>query len=289
MTDLNVITLEHAGLCSCGAMLSAGEPVGFDRGRGAIVCPACLDTSAAEARAASIESSADARADQGVQTARPASQSALSATAIRAALPSSQAWLASAAGEALGRGGEPSERDPARESTREAEADEALTDALASITDSGDGLLLEERRVPGSRSTIDRLVVAGGGVFVVDAQRYAGAPVAVRRAGGLFGPKRTDLYVRGQQRNDLVRGVEKQAGAVRTVLEGMGLGEVCVSPVLCLVGGSFPRFQATLPADRATVVGPKALRKLLGRAGGLDAAARDRVYVSLAASLPAVT
>ena len=126
-------------------------------------------------------------------------------------------------------------------------------------------------------------------MFVIDAQRHAGAPVAVRQAGGLFGPKRTDLYVRGQLRNDLVRSVQKQAGAVRTVLEGMGLGEVTVSPVLCLVGGSFPMLQATLPADQTTVVGLKTLRKLLGKAGGLDAEARDRVYVSLAASLPAMT
>jgi len=331
VTDLDVITLEYSGLCPCGATFSAGEPVGFDRGRNAILCPSCLNASVEEttigADVASLEAlTVEARTAQAVQTAQLASHAARSATATRAALPSTQPSLAAAAGAGatavpltpppapasspdaegythrhaaqtashrtlhlLARDGEPTERDLAKDAKRQAQADEALADALASVTDSGSGLLLESRRVPGSRSTIERLVVAGGGVFVIDARRYAGAPIAVRQAGGPFGPKRTDLYVRGQLRNDLVRCVQKQAGAVRTVLEGMGLGGVTVSPVLCLVGGSFPMFQATLPADETTVVGLKTLRKLLGKAGGLDAEARDRVYVSLAASLPAMT
>ncbi len=109
----------------------------------------------------------------------------------------------------------------------------------------------------------------------------------MRQAGGLFGPRRNDLYVRGQQRNDLVRSIERQAGMVRELLEGMGLSEVPVIPVLCFVEGSFPMFQSELPVGDAVVVGRRALRRIVARAGRLDDETRQRIYVSLAAGLPA--
>jgi hypothetical protein len=180
-----------------------------------------------------------------------------------------------------------SKRESARVATRTAAVQAVVQEALAQAVETGSVSALHDRRVPGHRAQIEHLAVGEGGVYVIESQRYAGAPIAVRQAGGLFGPRRNDLYVRGQQRNDLVRSVERQAGIVREVLEGMGLSEVPVIPVLCFVEASFPLFQPELPVGDAVVVGRKALRRIVARAGRLDDETRQRIYVSLAAGLPA--
>ena len=46
-------------------------------------------------------------------------------------------------------------------------------------------ILLHDRRVPGTRGNIDHLVVAGSGVWVVDAKNYSGL-VQLRDVGGFF-------------------------------------------------------------------------------------------------------
>jgi hypothetical protein len=297
VTDLDAITLEYSGLCACGSSIPAGEPVAYDRARRTIVCASCLSTrhqtSAADLASASMSLQspsfggrfgAHAVAIMDLAAARPDTTTEPG--------PGAEGYRHRHAGEdndkgprsLLGRT-EPSDRALTKAAKQGADSERAITVALRAVVDVGDALLLTNRRIPDSRAHIDHLVIAGDGVFVVDAQRYAGAAVAVRQAGGMFGPRQTDLYVRGRQRNDLVGGVEKLAASVRTVLEGTGLAEVPVTPVLCLVGGSFPMFHGILPAGETAVVGLKPLRKLLGHPGPLDAAARERVYVSLAASL----
>jgi hypothetical protein len=46
-------------------------------------------------------------------------------------------------------------------------------------------ILLHDRRVPGTRGNIDHLVIAGSGVWVVDAKNYSGL-VQLRDVGGFF-------------------------------------------------------------------------------------------------------
>lgn len=324
MTDLDVITLGYAGRCACGATFAAGEPVGYDRERHTVVCSSCLTAGSDDLRAEDRPATAlraampsapttDDRDDEALDAAdladalAPHAHGRLGAHALAAIDLSVSRSLAesgerettdgyrrrhaeeSAGGMRRAGRGEPSDRELVKAAKQGDQGERALVGLLNTLSDSGDVRVLTERRVPGSRAHLDHLVVAGTGVFVVDAQRYAGAPIAVRQAGGMFGPRRTDLYVRGRQRNDLVGSVERLAASVRTVLDGVGLAEVPVTPVLCLVGASFPMFQPVLPAGDTSVVGLKALRKLLGRTGGLRAEDRDRVYVSLAASLPAMT
>ena len=311
MTDLDVITLEYAGLCSCGSSFAAGEPVGYDRERRTVICSSCLSASSgADAAELAQALSPDAHGRFGAHAIAAMDLAAVRAasTPTTAPAPDSQADAeadsayhrrhgrdddsGSLAIRLLGRS-EPSDRAASKAASKAAshaaDGDRAITETLEELAESGGARILSDRRVPGSRAHIDQLVIAGTGVYVVDAQRYAGAPVAVRQAGGMFGPRRTDLYVRGRQCYDLVHSVERLAAAVRTVLDGTGLTDVPVTPILCLVGGSFPMFKSTLPAGETTVVGLKALRKLLGRSGRLDAEARERVYVSLAASLTAMT
>ena len=315
--DMDVLTLEYAGLCECGTAFSPGETVGFDHRQNRILCPSCLDATdgpppplterigsptfaagSATPHLAVVEL-ADTPST-GAEPAAPQPRHAASPEASPTAATSdpSPDYHHRHAGEdeparrhaplrRAERLAEPSQREAVRAEKKAAEVEAVVQETIAKAVETGSVVALHDRHVPGHRAQIEHLAVGAGGVYVVEAQRYAGAPIAVRQAGGLFGPRRNDLYVRGQQRNDLVRGIERQAGMVRELLEGFGLGEVPVVPVLCFVEGSFPMFQPELPVGDAVVVGRKALRRLVARPGRLDDEQRRRIYVSLAAGLPA--
>src|SRR5690606_5722857 len=67
----------------------------------------------------------------------------------------------------------------------------AMLDGLAS-----DRLaVLHDRGLPGSRANIDHIVVAPGGVWVVDAKRYKNRRPHLRTEGGLIRPRVEKLYV----------------------------------------------------------------------------------------------
>lgn len=65
---------------------------------------------------------------------------------------------------------------------RGAEGEEKLARELADLEDV---VVLHDRRMPGTKANIDHLVVAPGGVFVVDAKYYHGR-IAIHDKGGLF-------------------------------------------------------------------------------------------------------
>ncbi len=310
MPEADAITVEHAGLCECGAAFSHEEAVAYQHSREAPMCESCLSQADAEddqtsAVNASFGGAHGTPATTVIElsTARhraPVAQEGPSGsprTARGSALEPNRHRHArveepgkrSAPLRLIGRMVEPSGDQAARTTHQGSECEELVVETLADVSQSGAALTLHDRRVPGRRVSIEHIAVGAGGVFVVDAKRYARAPIAVRRAGSPFGRRRADLFVRGRMRNDLVQDVERQAAVVREVLEGIGLGEVPVTPVLCFVEGSFPAFQPRLPVNRTIVVGRKALRKLIGRTGRLDAPARERIFVSLAASLPGMT
>jgi hypothetical protein len=79
-----------------------------------------------------------------------------------------------------------------------ARGEKELDAALAGVPDV---VVLNDRRVPGTRGNIDHLVVAPAGLFVVDAKRYQGS-LRIRDVGGFF---HTDnrLYVGRRDRSHL--------------------------------------------------------------------------------------
>ena len=58
-------------------------------------------------------------------------------------------------------------------------------------------------------------------MWVVDAKTHRGA-LEVRRSGGLFGPRRERLYIRGRDQTDFVLGLAKQVAVVRAELSAGG-------------------------------------------------------------------
>jgi hypothetical protein len=81
--------------------------------------------------------------------------------------------------------------------------------------------LLHDRGIPGRRANIDHLVIAPGGVTVIDAKNVTGR-IKVERV-GLPWKRRSELRIRGRTKTSLVEGVERQMQAVREALVDVGL------------------------------------------------------------------
>lgn len=132
--------------------------------------------------------------------------------------------------------------------------------------------VLHDRRIPRSRANIDHLVVCPSGVFVIDAKRYRNARPQLRVEGGILRPRRALLYVGGRDRTQLVDGMDKQLGLVRTALADQP--DVPVRGVLCFIEADWPLIGGAFSVRGIDVLWPRKLPPLLTQPGFLDA---DRI------------
>ena len=127
------------------------------------------------------------------------------------------------------------------------------------------------------------------GVFVIDAEYFPDAEVIVERSGGRFSTATGTLTVGGRRRNDLVDAVRQQCEHVAEGLACAGHGDVPVTPVLCFVEGTFPKW---VPAEGNVDIAGVLVRGLYGtthlvvRDGRFDLPARRRLVQHLAHELP---
>ena len=145
-------------------------------------------------------------------------------------------------------------------------------------------VVLHDRRIPGSRANIDHIVVAPGGVFVIDAKHYGGQ-VEKRNLGNIF-RKDVRVYVGRRDCTKLVLGSEDQAEVVRDVLSPLGFGDVPVRPVLCFIGAEWGLFASPFKLGHVLVTWPKFLYELLTKNDEVETAAIQDVAHALAAALP---
>ena len=144
----------------------------------------------------------------------------------------------------------------------------------------GSGVVLHDRRVPGTRDNIDHLVVVPSGVWVVDSKHYAGR-VARRDVGGWFRPD-VRLFVGRRDLSKAVAGVHWQVDVVETELGAGALGggtpagesPPVVQGALCFVDAGWPWFAKPFRLEGIWVTWPKVLGTMLAAAGTLD---RDRI------------
>ena len=139
-------------------------------------------------------------------------------------------------------------------------------------------VLLHDRRMPGSRGSIDHLAIGPSGVTVIDAENDRGR-IEVERRGGLLRERTEHLMVDGRDRTALVDGVLAQADAVRTLLAVDA--DIPIRAMLCFVDGDWPwsgplelRGVPVLTPRRAAKLcsaGPLAPRTIGELAGLLDA------------------
>lgn len=161
--------------------------------------------------------------------------------------------------------------------------EERLGAALDTMTAHG-VLVLHDRRRPRTAANIDHVVIAAGGVWVIDAKRYAGRIERIDRGGWLKVDYR--LVVGGRDRTSLVDGVERQIADVRGVLDVVLPSGVRVLGALCFVDGDFALFTKPFTVGEVLVTWGKALRARLMEPGPLDEPARAVIYERLASELP---
>jgi len=162
-----------------------------------------------------------------------------------------------------------------------ARGERELADALADLLDI---VVLNDRRVPGTRGNIDHLVIAPAGIFVVDAKRYDGR-LRIRDKGGFF---RTDerLYVGGRDCSHLADNMSWQVKAVETLLVSVG-HKVVITPVLCFIGVDWPLLFPPDSFRGVQLEDPRSLRKLITRTQVLEAGEIDKLARILATGFPA--
>jgi hypothetical protein len=149
-----------------------------------------------------------------------------------------------------------------------ARGEQALGAFLEELHDGRETFVLHDRRIPRSRANVDHLVIAPGGVFVIDAKRYEGK---VRRVdkGGFFSVDER-LYVGRRDCTRLVAGMSKQVAAVRDALTATVVDEaIPITPVLCFVASDWSLLARPFQLGGVWVEWPGSLRTRVQRGGPL--------------------
>jgi hypothetical protein len=164
--------------------------------------------------------------------------------------------------------------------------EEKLGAFLSTFDDDHSLFVLHDRRIPGSPANIDHVVITSGQVFVIDAKRYRGT-VRKKQRGRLFSIDYR-LYVGGRDRTKLVAGMAKQVAAVRSALGKamMQEFELRLTPVLCFVEATWPRFARPFQLGGVWVDGPKSLGKRIDQPGHLEPEHVRALAKRVAAALP---
>ena len=281
-----VITLRYAGRCGCGAQLPVGCKAHWDADARTITCLACLNHAAGAAAASPDGGTASSTltppqpGTAGGAAGREYQRRKDKRDAETDALPNGLRKLARTV-------------FPDPQHIRAWESGERGEIAVAKVLDSlaSDSIpALHDRRIPQRRSNIDHIAIGPAGVYVIDAKRYVRQRVEVRSFGGLFSPRRSELFVGGQRKAGLLNGLVTQVNAVMEALAELELPTgYLVQPVLCFIDADWSWFSRNLSVDGVAVVGPRGLKKLIRKAGPLDAQTRQQIHSHLAERLPSMT
>jgi len=285
-TDLKKLRLRYAGTCVvCGAALAQGAPALYDKASKTVRCVVCPNVAALAPIVA--ESSAVDPVAELVHDERTSIDFGAAGASAQREHDRRAAKREERVKERFGRrfGGLLLAVVDEPQSTRAwalgALGERKLAEALADVSDI---VVLHDRKVPGTRGNIDHLVIAPGGLFVVDAKRYKGR-LQIRDKGGLF---RTDkrLYVGGRDCSHLADNMGWQVKAVETLLESVDC-KVAITPVLCFLEVEWPLLFAPESFHGVRLESPRSLRKLVTRTQILDAGEIDKLAHVLATGFPA--
>jgi hypothetical protein len=117
-------------------------------------------------------------------------------------------------------------------------------------------LVLHGRSAPTTRGTIDHVVVAPSGVWLVDS-KYHGGRVAVRD--GVDKLDRPLLFVGKHNVTGMVENLRWQTEAVRAALMPIGFDDVPVTGVLCFTGAEWGWFAKPIRMGAQLVTWPEHL------------------------------
>lgn len=314
--------LRYRGVCeACGAQLPAGATAVYDRERRKVRCAECPTTEGSEAETAKAEVEAASEATEPVAS-EPAVESEAAVASVRSVGSGMAGGSAQRIYErryARDRARQEARVAEDRARREKAKAERPILGRLASAivpkevigpepqhitawktgaegeqrvgarledwAAAGGGLVLHDRRKPGSKANIDHIAVAPSGVYVIDAKRYEGKVEAVD-VGGWF---RTDirLKVAGRDRTKLTRGVGDQVAAVASALDDVWPGEVrpSVFGVLCFVDSHWGWLAKPSAVNNVIVAWPAATVEFLERPGPWTSAELTQIASALGDAL----
>jgi len=136
-----------------------------------------------------------------------------------------------------------------------------------------------EVRFRRTRATLDHLLIAPSGVYVVATEAWA-ERVERRDTGSALRPK-SRLFVGDRDRTRRADALVKHVVAVRRAL---GAHLVPVHAVICVVDGDWPLFPKVIEIHGVTVLWPKELERRVVQLGKLEPAAIDGIDRSLTAA-----
>jgi hypothetical protein len=231
--------LRYAGTCRlCGDQITAGADAVYERGTRTVRCIECART-AKTAESVTGAAGASARREyerrkqnreDRIRTAHPKLGGLI--LALSDDPQSTQAWAQGAIGEEL------------------------LAQRLTDLPDTF--RVLHDRRVAGSRATIDHIAIGPTGVWVIDAKRYKNKRPSLHVDGGIFWPRTEHLRIGGRDGRKLIDGVQSQTGRVTTALGDSG---VPVAGVLCFLEADWPLIGGSFTVDGVHVLWPRLLIK----------------------------
>lgn len=167
---------------------------------------------------------------------------------------------------------------------RDAEGERRLATHLDQELTNG-ATVLHDRRVPKARGTIDHLVVAPTGVWVIDAKNSAGR-VERRRTGSWRRPE-SRLYVENRDQTELVGKMDVQSDAVRAALEPIDFATLPVRRCLCFTSADWSSFSRPFSIDDVWIGWPQALTRAMRSNPILGPAEVVTVAQHLSAEFPA--
>ena len=144
-------------------------------------------------------------------------------------------------------------------------------------------VVLDDRKVPGTNSHIDHIVIAPSGVWVIDANECDGR--VERRDLGGWRAVDERLYVAGKDRTNLVDGIDRQVIAVENVLKGEQL-DVPVHAALCFVNSEWGWFAKPFSLSGVWVTWAQKLTELVLDWEAIPSTQIDRLARVVGAKLP---
>jgi hypothetical protein len=146
-------------------------------------------------------------------------------------------------------------------------------------------IVLHDRRVPRTRGTIDHLIVASSGVWVVKARSHVGrVGVPDRRR---WMADHTHFYIGGHDRTRIVDGLIWQAKGIHALLAPIEVHDVPIHAVLCFTNTDWGLFAGRSRVNGATITWPNPLIQRIRQPGRLDAATVDLLAGELGSHLSA--
>jgi Nuclease-related domain len=177
-----------------------------------------------------------------------------------------------------------SSRTASRKWVNRAEGDRRAKGRLQLIDDEG-VILLNDRRIPGSKSSIKSIAISTAGVFVIDTKAYKGL-VHIRREGTIKDLGPAELHIGRRNCTSSVEDLNRQAEIVRGALRSTPWGaEVPVTALLCLTRAAWG-FASPIEINDVWVGWPRLLNGRVHEPGLMDSPTVVEVSELIAEQLP---